>query len=187
MGDWLRLQFLRLMVVPPEPVVPDGSPESVRIFRAGEHYFRLLLVRWGLTQLPLLAGVLALNAVPFTWKFHQLPDLFQLGFRATGVAWARVRGGGWLSVTAARLRHAVVHCDRSQFAHPKRGFVYAGADDDVCEYTGFSRDGGAVAGQFQAGGSGGAERRRWSGSGGGMLRGWMWRRRRGWFWRRLGK
>jgi len=43
--------FLRLLRVPPEPTAPDGSPESIRIFRAGRNYYRWRLVVWAMTRL----------------------------------------------------------------------------------------------------------------------------------------
>jgi membrane protein YdbS with pleckstrin-like domain len=43
--------LLRLLRVPPEPEAPDGSPDSIRIFRAARNYFRWRLFIWGMSQL----------------------------------------------------------------------------------------------------------------------------------------
>lgn len=48
--EWLR--------VPPEPHAPDGSPGSVRIFRAGENYYRWRVVTWALSHLGAVLGLL---------------------------------------------------------------------------------------------------------------------------------
>jgi len=51
-----REPILRLMRVPHEPAPPPGSPP--RLFRAAPNFFKFRLVRWGLTQLLALAGLL---------------------------------------------------------------------------------------------------------------------------------
>ncbi|MBI2686294.1 MAG: hypothetical protein HYX27_08255 [Acidobacteria bacterium] len=40
----MKETLLRLLRVPPEPSPPDGSPESIRIFRAGRNYYRWRLL-----------------------------------------------------------------------------------------------------------------------------------------------
>jgi len=61
----LRTLLLRWMLVPAAPGAPSGSPESVRIFRAGRNFYRLALVKWGLAQVavavPLFVAVSALG------------------------------------------------------------------------------------------------------------------------------
>ena len=42
--------LLGLLHVPPEPEAPDGSPESIRIFRAGRNYLRWRIFTWALSQ-----------------------------------------------------------------------------------------------------------------------------------------
>ena len=51
--------LLRLLRVPPEPQAPDGSPESIRIFRAGRNYYRWRLMVWAMTRLAGFAGAFA--------------------------------------------------------------------------------------------------------------------------------
>lgn len=58
MFDWLRIRLLRFLRVPAEPQAPTGAPGSVRVFRAGRNYYKLRLVRWGLTQLGAVAGII---------------------------------------------------------------------------------------------------------------------------------
>jgi membrane protein YdbS with pleckstrin-like domain len=55
--DRLRQFLLRFLRVPPEPQPPIGAPGSVQVFRAGRNYFQLRLVRWGLTQVGAVAGI----------------------------------------------------------------------------------------------------------------------------------
>lgn len=58
--------LLRLLRVPPEPSAPDGSSESIRIFRAGRNYYRWRVVVWAMTRLAgILGGIVALAFIPF--------------------------------------------------------------------------------------------------------------------------
>lgn len=65
MFDQFREPLLRWLRVPPEPHAPAGSPDSVRVFRAGINFYKLALLRWVLTQIgPAVAVlfVIGLNA-----------------------------------------------------------------------------------------------------------------------------
>lgn len=58
MLDRLQTCLLRLLRVPPEPEPPFGAPSSVRVFRASRKLYYLRLVRWVITQLAALVGIL---------------------------------------------------------------------------------------------------------------------------------
>ncbi len=58
MFDWIRTRVLRLMRVPHDPAPPFGAPGSIRVFRAGQNYYKLLLLRWSLGQAGALIGLL---------------------------------------------------------------------------------------------------------------------------------
>ena len=51
-----RESTLRLLRVPPTPEPPPGSPP--RVFRAAPNYFKLRILRWALTQILAIAGLL---------------------------------------------------------------------------------------------------------------------------------
>ncbi len=57
MFDLIRRQTLRLLKVPAEPHPPAGSPGSLRVFRAGRHFYHLRLASWALAQAVALAGI----------------------------------------------------------------------------------------------------------------------------------
>lgn len=57
MADRLRQFLLRVLRVPPEPQPPIGAPGSIRIFRAGRNYYKLCLLRWGVTQVGAIFGI----------------------------------------------------------------------------------------------------------------------------------
>jgi len=48
---------LRWLKLPPEPHPPFGAPASLRVFRAGRNYYRLLLAGWSVAQAFALAGI----------------------------------------------------------------------------------------------------------------------------------
>lgn len=52
----VRESLLRLLRVPPEPAPPPGSVP--RVFRAAPKFFTLRLLRWGVTQLLAIGGLL---------------------------------------------------------------------------------------------------------------------------------
>jgi membrane protein YdbS with pleckstrin-like domain len=57
MVDRLRQFLLRFLRVPPEPQPPIGAPGSIKVFRAGRNYFKLCLLRWGVTQVGAVVGI----------------------------------------------------------------------------------------------------------------------------------
>ncbi|MBI2949484.1 MAG: PH domain-containing protein [Verrucomicrobia bacterium] len=58
MLDRLKSLVLAVCKVPPEPEPPAGSPGSVRIFRAARNFYKLSLIKWGLTQAAAVIGII---------------------------------------------------------------------------------------------------------------------------------
>lgn len=50
--------ILRLLRVPPEPSLPEGSAGSAKVFRASKNYLLLKLIRWGVSQVFNLVGLI---------------------------------------------------------------------------------------------------------------------------------
>jgi membrane protein YdbS with pleckstrin-like domain len=50
--------LLRWLRVPPEPQPPHGDPASLQVFRAGRNFRNLRLLKWGVTQLAAMAGII---------------------------------------------------------------------------------------------------------------------------------
>jgi membrane protein YdbS with pleckstrin-like domain len=75
--------LLGVLNVPEAPSPPDGSPDSIRVFRAGRNYYLWSLIMWGLGAL--LAGGLVLGA--------SLPLAVAI---ARGSEWARIAAGAVL-------------------------------------------------------------------------------------------
>ena len=62
MPEALNAQLLRWARVPPEPHVPEGSRDSVRVFRAGQNYYKLLLVKAAVGYLGPLVALIVITA-----------------------------------------------------------------------------------------------------------------------------
>jgi membrane protein YdbS with pleckstrin-like domain len=62
MIGWLRNTILRLMKVPAEPQLPDGSAGSARVFRSGRNYYRWRLTVWFFAN---LAALILLTSLSF--------------------------------------------------------------------------------------------------------------------------
>ncbi len=72
MLDWARNRVLTALRVPPAPNAPEGSPESILIFRAGKNFFYLQFFQWFVKILGVIVGVVALYV--FTSKqLHTAP------------------------------------------------------------------------------------------------------------------
>jgi len=67
MFDAIRAQVLRFMRVPHDPAPPFGAPGSIRVFRAGNSYYKLRLFRWGAGQVGATVGLVF--SIGFFWWF----------------------------------------------------------------------------------------------------------------------
>lgn len=70
MFDRLGRHLLRWLRVPPEPSAPAGSPQSIRLFRAGQNFYKLLLLKWVLKQLAVAGSLVA--AFTFFGPFYSM-------------------------------------------------------------------------------------------------------------------
>lgn len=57
MSDRLRQLVLALLKVPPEPELPEGSSESMLIFRPGRNFYRWQVLMWSLSHIIVVIGV----------------------------------------------------------------------------------------------------------------------------------
>lgn len=85
----MRELVLKLLKVPPDPVPPAGSHESVRVFRAGRNYYRFLVATWVLRQIGVIAGAL-LALYWFGQWTEQLPA--RIGFWINLAEWVGLAG-----------------------------------------------------------------------------------------------
>lgn len=94
-----REPVLRVLRVPPTPEPPPGSPP--RVFRAAPNFFKLRMVRWGITQLVAVAGLVV--AIFFLGKAEpRMPTavywFWRIGETAGVVALAFEMLFGWMIV-----------------------------------------------------------------------------------------
>ncbi len=92
MSDWIRSIVLRAMRVPKEPDVPDGSPGSTQVFRAGANFIRFQLLIWFASHLSILVALLAV-AVVLELRMFRFPVWAQRTIHA-------FEGGGFLLLAA---------------------------------------------------------------------------------------
>lgn len=67
MLESLRRRVLALLRVPPEPRVPEGTPASVMVFRAGRNFYRWQVVVWAMSRAGAVAGLI--TAYVYTSRF----------------------------------------------------------------------------------------------------------------------
>ena len=56
--------LLRVLAVPPAPEVPQGSADSVRVFRAGDNYYAWLVFQWVVVSASVFLGLFAASIAP---------------------------------------------------------------------------------------------------------------------------
>jgi len=64
MGEWMKRCVLAIVRVPADPAAPDGSADSVRVFRAGKNFYRLQILTWLLANLFVVPLVLFAVVIP---------------------------------------------------------------------------------------------------------------------------
>ena len=75
---WAKDLVLSLARVPAEPHVPEGAPESVRVFNAGRNYFALRLIFWGIANAAIALALLVVFGFSF---IPRLPPLVRAIWR----------------------------------------------------------------------------------------------------------
>lgn len=85
MFEGVRNPLLRLMRVPPEPETPQGSPESIKVFRAGRNFYLWSLVRWALVQFCVgFALLIVLTAMSMAGQASQTPYVVRYAIGLVG-------------------------------------------------------------------------------------------------------
>src|SRR5262249_7626624 len=76
----IELWVQSVLFVPPYPEPPEGSPESIQVFRAGRNYYTLCLLEWFLTHVVIL---LALTVAHFivAIRFPHMPEWARIAWR----------------------------------------------------------------------------------------------------------
>ena len=107
---------LGLLDVPPEPERPDGSPESVRVFRAGDNFYLWSVIEWAI-RTGVFALILSIITVAITLNLGRASGLAQAaGTLALGLAWVVFAVTAVVTFIARRLSyrlHWYIVTDRS--------------------------------------------------------------------------
>jgi membrane protein YdbS with pleckstrin-like domain len=91
----MELWVQRVFRVPPDPQPPEGSPQSIEVFRAGRNYYTWRMLVWGISHLTVLIVLVVVHElvsrVPFDW-----PEWAQITWQA--VEWLAVLAFASLAV-----------------------------------------------------------------------------------------
>jgi membrane protein YdbS with pleckstrin-like domain len=88
--DLVRGPLLKFLRVPAAPTSPVGSPESIRVFRAGANFYKWSVIRWALKQTAVGVGIGAALTMLGPFYSFGIPD-------TVWPAWLRV---SWLVMEA---------------------------------------------------------------------------------------
>ncbi len=105
--NFIESWVLRILRVPPRPEPPDGSPDSMKTFRAGENYYSWCLLIWALSNVFILGVLIALHFLMIRalrrapdWV-HVLRDIVEVA------AWIGFAASVIITFTAQRLNYAL--------------------------------------------------------------------------------
>jgi membrane protein YdbS with pleckstrin-like domain len=103
----LERALLALLKVPEAPQSPDGSPDSIRVFRAGRNYYLWLVIMWALAVL--LAGLaVAALSIPLVIAMRQAPDWARIGAAAALVlVWGAYLTTAAITLLSRRLNYGL--------------------------------------------------------------------------------
>jgi membrane protein YdbS with pleckstrin-like domain len=94
----LERWLVGLVRVPEAPEPPDGSPDSIRVFRAGRNYYVWSLIMWACIVLP-AAVVVASTSIPLIVAFRRAPEWGKIAAAAALL----LMWGTWFTAAAVTL------------------------------------------------------------------------------------
>jgi len=62
MSEWIKALVLQIACLPEDPHIPDGSPQSTQVFRAGRNFLRWTIIQWFTLHLVIFVSALAFIA-----------------------------------------------------------------------------------------------------------------------------
>lgn len=116
MAEGWKRSFYAMLRVPPEPQPPDGSPESIRTFRAGRNYYRWRVIQFAVGQFFLALFLAIMLALPMlSKKAHPATFVTVWSFIVGGViaAWALAAMWGFIRITLDYEMRWYIVTDRS--------------------------------------------------------------------------
>jgi membrane protein YdbS with pleckstrin-like domain len=103
----IERRLLALLKVPEAPQPPDGSADSIRVFRAGRNYYLWSVIVWGAFVL-LVGVVLAAASVPLAVAIRRAPEWGRIA--AAGILvllWATYLGTAAIALLSRRLNYGL--------------------------------------------------------------------------------
>ena len=99
--------LLAVLKVPEAPQPPDGSPDSLRVFRAGRNYYLWSIIMWALGAL--VAGVAVASAsIPLVVAVRRAPQWGEIAAVAALVLlWSAYLAGAIVMLVSRRLNYGL--------------------------------------------------------------------------------
>ena len=103
----LERALLALLKVPEAPEPPDGSPDSIRVFRAGRNYYLWSMIMWAFAML--LAGLAVAGlSLPLFIATRRAPDWARIAAAAALVlVWAAYLTTAAITLLSRRLNYGL--------------------------------------------------------------------------------
>jgi membrane protein YdbS with pleckstrin-like domain len=103
----LERALLALLKVPEAPEPPDGSPDSIRVFRAGRNYYLWSIIMWALAVL--LAGLAVAGvSVPLAIATRRAPELGRIAAAVVlVVVWGAYLATAVITLLSRRLNYGL--------------------------------------------------------------------------------
>jgi membrane protein YdbS with pleckstrin-like domain len=103
----LERALIALLKVPEAPEPPDGSPDSIRVFRAGRNYYLWSVIMWAVAVL--LAGfVVAGLSIPLAIAARRAPEWARIAaIAALVLVWAAYLAAAAITLLSRRLNYGL--------------------------------------------------------------------------------
>jgi membrane protein YdbS with pleckstrin-like domain len=104
----LELWVQRVLRVPPYPQPPEGSPESIQVFRAGRNHYTLCLLAWFFPHFAVLVALIVAHVVVTISAADRMPEWGWMIWRiAEGLAVLAFTSSTIFTYYAQRLNFAL--------------------------------------------------------------------------------
>lgn len=169
----IELWVLNLLAVPTAPELPEGSSDSIRVFRAGQNYYAWSVLVWATRAVLVFAGLAALSG--FLASVSSAPAWMQTTFKfLLGFGWIVFAVAAVVTFVARRLNYRLrwyIVTDRSLrirsgvFSVNELTMTYGNIQEIRVTAGPLQHLLGLADVEVQAAGGGGGDRQRRSGSG----------------------
>lgn len=103
----LERWLVGVMKVPEAPEAPDGSPDSIRVFRAGRNYYLWSVIMWACVVLP-AGAVVTSTSIPLIVALRRAPEWGKIAaVAALALMWGAYLAAAAITLLSRRLNYAL--------------------------------------------------------------------------------